>query len=424
MPCCCTPCSSFPAPRRCRALRWRPPRATRARGAARTVRAARVAGEAAGSTDRRRRAQVAGGGAVAAHDARTAGLAHATAVDAPLCAAAFWYTHMTDGPSEQVPEPAPATGQQGWLTFPHSHAPCVQVPKLPADVWQAWPAPTHWPARQQPPALHADLLQQGWPGAPQLSQVNEPLEQRAFGAVQAPSEQQGWPGAPQLSQVNEPPEQRAFGAVQTAAPDAPTGRRATPRRRSSRTRRPGRCPPLWRRSRPARCSALPRSSRPARTRSRTAGIARSPAGAAVYGDGPPAPVAPPPPPSMVIVPADPPPPSDPAGRLLQSDDATTTATARPTTNDDDKGTRPQVIASLSLRLSRLARHSTRVARDRLRVRPRGLSSRGGRSFRTSPAFPEAKALSSSPANHFAPPLTTARSITGRARICHASWVDR
>ena len=47
---------------------------------------------------------------------------------------AFWYTHMTDGPSEQVPEPAPATGQQGWLTFPHPHAPCVQVPKLPADV--------------------------------------------------------------------------------------------------------------------------------------------------------------------------------------------------------------------------------------------------------------------------------------------------
>ena len=78
---------------------------------------------------------------------------------------------MTAGPSEQVPEPAPATGQQGWLTFPHSHAPCVQVPKLPADVWQAWPAPTHWPARQQPPLAQLLLAQHGLPARPHLTQV-------------------------------------------------------------------------------------------------------------------------------------------------------------------------------------------------------------------------------------------------------------
>ena len=290
---------------------------------------------------------------------------------------AFWYTHMTDGPSEQVPEPAPATGQQGWLTFPHSHAPCVQVPKLPADVWQAWPAPTHWPARQQPPALHADLLQQGWPGAPQLSQVNEPLEQRAFGAVQAPSEQQGWPGTPQLSQVNEPPEQRAFGAVQTAAPDAPTGQQGNPAAPQLPHAPPWQVPPTVAQVAPC-AMQRPSTQQPpcAQAFPGQQGSPARPQAPPSTATEPPAPVAPPPPPSRVIVPVDPPPPSDPAGLLLQSDDATTTATARPTTNDDDKGTRPQVIASLSLRLSRLARHSTRVARDRLRVRPRGLSSPG------------------------------------------------
>jgi hypothetical protein len=33
-------------------------------------------------------------------------------------------------------------------------------------VWQACPAPTHCPTKQQPPALHDDPSQHGSPGPP------------------------------------------------------------------------------------------------------------------------------------------------------------------------------------------------------------------------------------------------------------------
>ena len=56
----------------------------------------------------------------------------------------------------------------------------------------------HRPARQQAPAVQDDPLQQGWPAAPQLTQVYEPPEHSTFGAVQEPSGQQGSPRAPQV----------------------------------------------------------------------------------------------------------------------------------------------------------------------------------------------------------------------------------
>jgi hypothetical protein len=110
--------------------------------------------------------------------------------------------------------PAPA-GQQGWPSFPQSHWPAWQVPKLLLPLAQASPSPMQRPARQQPPPPHF-WPQQGCPAPPQTAQM-PPLQTVPAPQGLAPG-QQASPGPPQPTQVPIVPavvtEQRVPGAAQ------------------------------------------------------------------------------------------------------------------------------------------------------------------------------------------------------------------
>jgi hypothetical protein len=80
-------------------------------------------------------------------------------------------------------------------------------------TWQGFPAPMHWPTRQQPPALHDDPSQHGSPGPPQRLQT--PFWQSVPDAQVGAVGQQSSAGPPQGTQMEDAVPQVVLGAEQS-----------------------------------------------------------------------------------------------------------------------------------------------------------------------------------------------------------------